>query len=203
MNAYLCWATEPDHLADLALECLSEDRGRASMFAPEDRHHRLAAYGLARRVLRDTGVAPFDSVIARLPSGQPFLVGMPEVSISLSHSALGAMVGIGDGVHIGVDLQEQQELQVWTDIADYFAPNEDLNAEGFLRRWVASEACAKSFGLGMPAIADAPLEMSKPACCNGLTWQGRAARDILTELVPGGCTAYAVSAGAAVSVGLR
>jgi phosphopantetheinyl transferase len=198
-QAYVRWAADQNSLEKAWQFSVEEDHNRAGVYElPRDQRMRCAAYGLCRQLLLETGLAPHDAVVEKSSSGQPFLNGFPNLSISISHSALGVVTGLGLNCEIGVDIEEQQEDCVWSEIAQYFAPTAPRCPKVLLSIWTASEACAKSHGVGMPAIFDTPLPVSPNASWTNLSWQRRTQRDVQTLSVPGGCLAYAVSAGTAV-----
>ncbi|MEL6682919.1 MAG: hypothetical protein AAFQ09_09770 [Pseudomonadota bacterium] len=197
------WTSDPKALVALRQFCTKSDHAYADRFSNEhDQAQRRACYGLLRFGLRKC--APYSEKydIVREGSGRPSLSNSFDPSISLSHAHFGVAVMIGQNCMVGVDIEQDQAISVWEEITQVIPLGHAADPLAKLRYWTASEACAKSHGQGLPAIASTgvpyrPDQGDKP---QWVTWNQNAPRDISTIRIPRGVLAYAVSAGTPVTV---
>jgi 4'-phosphopantetheinyl transferase len=164
-----------------ALACcrnwLSEDeRIRAGRFVrPEDQTHFALAHGGLRFVLaRYMGVDPRELRFRNGLTGKPALIpqdrGSLDLRFNLSHSHGRMLVGVADGVEVGVDLEEVRDSVEPLKLAERFytgaeyesivrRPPED-QALHFYRLWVAKEAVLKGQGIGIPSLQQCEIVTS-------------------------------------------
>jgi phosphopantetheine--protein transferase-like protein len=129
---------------------------------------RVAAKDAVRRWLEDRGVAPVwpvEVIVGNEPSGRPTLtltsVDVPAgaaLRVSIAHSGFMAVAMVGDGVDVGIDL-EQVEPRSERFAATAFSPDElerllggrppSERDEWLTRGWAAKEAVAKAAGTGL------------------------------------------------------
>jgi 4'-phosphopantetheinyl transferase len=138
------------------------EQARAQRFVrPSDREEFTVAHGVVRCLLgRYCGVAPTAVEFGSGAAKKPF-VRKPEtkVSFNLSHSGGRALLAIGAGQEIGIDLEQlRPEVEALTIGQRYFfGPEfEDIASappkarhERFFRYWVAKEAVLKAQGVGL------------------------------------------------------
>jgi 4'-phosphopantetheinyl transferase len=141
---------------------------RAARFVrPADRDRFTVAHGVLRQVIACyCAVAPQDLRFAQLPGGKPTLESLAATSgirFSLSHSGGGALIAIGRGVEVGVDLElERDDIDI-AGLAERFFHEDERKAIGaatrpvqaFFRHWVAKEALLKAHGTGLTLPLDA------------------------------------------------
>lgn len=166
----------PDAAVQAASAVLSADeRARAGRFVFErDRREYVLAHGLLRTLLgRYVGLEPGELGFRCGPAGKPELAGasMPRaaargagapparISFNLSHSGGRALLAVGDGREIGVDIEKvRHDLSPLEIASRYFfrsehsaivgAPHGERH-EAFFRYWTAKEAVLKGAGLGL------------------------------------------------------
>ena len=202
MDAHVFWAWDRAALTDLASLCTTDDCRRAAANATTTGLSlRLASYGLLRFALIQHYPAAGESIVSRHSSGQPYLPDWPDISVSLSHTSIGVAVAVSQRSKVGVDIEADQDPSTWHDVGKFITPDTHHDAQSLLRLWTASEACAKSHGLGLPAVAavHVPFDPSDNRT-QTVTWNGLAQRDVSVRAIQSGALAYAVSAGAAVTV---
>ncbi|MBL8113616.1 MAG: 4'-phosphopantetheinyl transferase superfamily protein [Acidobacteria bacterium] len=114
---------------------------------------------MARRTVLGawTGTAPEHLVFVDGPHGKPALPGGPEFNVS--HSGDAVLIGVVDGIPIGVDVERVREKPNLDGIARRFfsapeaayleslAPEARTNA--FYRLWTLKEALVKAIGTGI------------------------------------------------------
>jgi 4'-phosphopantetheinyl transferase len=143
-----------------------EERERADrlLFA-QDRADFIVARGVLRSVLAGyRAVAPAALRIEAGPSGKPHLAGEaarspPRLAFNLSHSHGRALLAVGTGGELGVDLERLRgPIDALAIAGNYFfgaerAAIEALEParrpEAFFRYWVAKEAVLKAEGGGL------------------------------------------------------
>lgn len=128
------------------------------------RDNFVVAHGVLRHLLaRYTGAQPGDLRFSADPNGKPALDaaagGDSLVSFNLTHSQGRALIAVGDGRAVGIDLEKiKADVKAVPIARRYFAPAElaaieaapaSLQAETFFRYWVAKEALLKGQGLGL------------------------------------------------------
>ncbi|MEP4198779.1 MAG: hypothetical protein ABJL99_24400 [Aliishimia sp.] len=201
MQAAVFWATDAATLTLLGDACTPRDAAYAATFdRHEDRLKRRATYGLVRHALKITGWAAETTLLARRDTGQPYLKHTPGLTISLSHASNGVAVGLGLECAVGVDIEADQEDAVWRDVLPFVTSAKNVSPQMGLCIWTLSEACAKSHGLGLPAleIAHLPLDIKHLQERQRIAWQCLAQRDVRCFNVGQGALAYAVSPDAKV-----
>jgi 4'-phosphopantetheinyl transferase len=124
---------------------------------------RAAEYTAARAVLRGLLAAVTDSAAAVAPlavaaNGKPFLVGRPDVTISISHTDGWAAAAVSPaGVTVGVDTQTQVRVsdaflrrccqpEVHAQLSRFCPAARDLETAWI---WSVQEACVKATGDGL------------------------------------------------------
>lgn len=122
--------------------------------------------------------------------------------ISLSQASVGVAVGLGFECAIGVDIEGVQSEEVWRDVGPFVTSANGVSPQMGLRIWALSEACAKSHGMGLPALEKAhlPLDVKRLEEAQRIAWRGLAERDVHCFEVEQGALAYAVSTDAKVTV---
>ena len=203
MLANVFWAIDQTALLALEQFCTMSDRAYADRFSGgHDQAQRRACYGLLRFGLRQCAPNAAQDDVIRQDTGRPFLKNHSDLSISLSHADFGAAVMIGRNCAVGVDIEQDQMVSVWGEITQVIPLGDAADSLTQLRHWTVSEACAKSHGQGLPAIASTsvPYLSDQGARPQRIIWNRNAPRDISTIRIPGGVLAYAVSAGATVTV---
>ena len=122
-----------------------------------------AAHAALRRLLAVyLGLRPQDLRFGEFAGGKPVLLdggSGTECHFNLSHSGPWALVGIAQGLSIGVDIEEVvSHKDVRLVAAEILGPSElssfrevppDQQAEALIRIWTAKEACLKALGTGL------------------------------------------------------
>jgi len=130
---------------------------------PELRRRYIAAHGALRILLRDRyGVPPEDSrYIGRNRFGKPHLLRFPGIQYNMSYSSDFAMIGIGEGEPIGVDIEAFRVIEDAAELMDVHFTEAERSAvlrasspdtccsREFLEIWVRKEACVKACGCGL------------------------------------------------------
>lgn len=109
-------------------------------------------------------LAPVDVEIYTTETGKPYAycptlqnVVLPDISISHTHGYMVAALGL-EGMHIGIDLERQENCPSYQLLQEAFTPNEkllleqlspDIQPMAMLGIWCAKEAAAKSAGIGL------------------------------------------------------
>lgn len=176
------WRCGLDWLPGLgALAWLSdEERARARRFAAEsDRRRYLAAHCALRELLSlRTGLPAQNLQIVAGAFGKPRLLNADGCCFNLSHSGEVALLGIGRGSEIGVDVELRHEvanalalargIASAAEFAAFVALDDALHSEAFLRLWTRKEACLKAVGTGLSiepssldvGLGDAPVRLA-------------------------------------------
>ena len=141
---------------------------RAARFVSQrDRDRFAVAHGVLRQVITCyCAVPPRELQFTQLPGGKPALepiTAASDIRFSLSHSGAGALIAIGRGVEVGIDLEhERGDIDV-AGLAQRFFHADERHAIGkaprpvhaFFRQWVAKEALLKAHGTGLVLPLDA------------------------------------------------
>jgi 4'-phosphopantetheinyl transferase len=174
----------PPRLADLAVVLDDEERARAARFHFEpDRRRFVAAHGLLRRTLaRYLDVDPRSIRYQSGPYGKPSLADHDQLDLrfNLAHSGKIALVAVGIGREIGVDVELIRPDIVTLDVAkQFFAPGE-VRALGslpaaertgaFFCCWTRKEAYIKARGEGLSAPLDSFEVSVRPVEPAALVW---------------------------------
>lgn len=141
-----------------------EERAQANRFVrTADCRAYVVAHGVLRRLLSDYCRLPPGALrFVRKSGGKPELAPSScadPVTFNLSHSADAAIVALGRGPDVGVDLERERDRLEVAELAARFltaserreivAAPQALRVSGFLRVWVAKEAVTKAHGGGL------------------------------------------------------
>lgn len=146
-----------DHLAADEVERFERLRGS------EVGRRWLVSRGALREILAaELGVSPTSVKLQLGEHGRPRLkpgTHPGEIDFNLSHSGELALVAVGRGRRVGIDVERLRPGRNPLRVADrYFSPEEvaavkavtpDEQPREFLRYWTAKEALAKGLGLGL------------------------------------------------------
>lgn len=147
----------------------ADEKARAARFIfDRDRYHFIAARGILRDLLgRYIQRAPETIGFAYGPHGKPAIADTDAnlaVRFNLSHSHGIAMIAIGLGRELGIDVELLRPEFAGEDIAKrYFSEKEakelgglsaELRTEGFFRCWTRKEAYIKARGDGLHVPLD-------------------------------------------------
>lgn len=167
------WAVALSADASVLGHCLGllsdEERDRADRFVHKvHRDEYAVAHGLLRHLLsRYLGEAARAIRFGSRPGGKPFVghPAHPAFSFNLSHSGDRAVIAVGDGREVGVDVEHERPVEEALAIAGTnFSPSEaaairqaPAGRQGaeFFRYWVAKEAVVKAQGSGLGLPLDA------------------------------------------------
>jgi 4'-phosphopantetheinyl transferase len=157
-----------------ALQALSgAEHARASRLRGEElaRRYRHAHAALRLLLAERLAVAPRDLAFAVGSHGKPWLPAYPRVSFSLSRRGDVAVVAIGRGPAVGVDVElPDARLDALALAQGVCSPSERAalaalppaeRATVFLRAWTRKEACLKAIGCGLtlpPETVEVGLE---------------------------------------------
>jgi 4'-phosphopantetheinyl transferase len=143
--------------ADSALSPSERARAAQFVFATDARRYR-AAHAVLRRLLGEHCGWPDRREFAVAPDGKPWLPDSAHV-FNLSHSGATALIGIGIGEDIGVDVELLRGIDdVWPLAQQVLSSNEceelrcvppSQAARAFLVAWTRKEACLKAAGCGL------------------------------------------------------
>lgn len=158
-------ALDPTRAPDaVALAELSEEeRARAARFATDALRNRwLHGHVATRRILaRALGVAPNAIEYGAAPAGKPFVAAPAGSGIEFSFSDSGdlALLAVGRGVALGVDLESRRPRTDLSGVAKRFFAAEECAAlfalpeserdAGFHRLWTRKESYIKALGTGL------------------------------------------------------
>ncbi len=148
-----------------------DERARADRLRfAQDRSDFVVARGVLRSLLaRYRGVPAQALRLESGPAGKPRLGAEPadprlRLGFNLSHSRGRALLALGAGRELGVDLEQVRAgIDTATIAASYFFGTEraaidalepDRRAEAFFRFWVAKEAVLKAEGVGLGVALD-------------------------------------------------
>lgn len=149
-----------------AQACLSPDERARAQRLVSGRHQRefMLAHGALRLVLsRYCGQLPQDLVFQKTASGKPFLPSLLSdhcaIQFNLTHSHGRAVIAVGNGREVGVDLEKiRPQVDVISLAKRFFSDQDQAFIEGgdlaqrharFLQVWVAKEAKSKAEGTGI------------------------------------------------------
>lgn len=156
----------PAELAALAQTLSPDERERAGRFYFErDRSAFLVARGALRALLaRYLGQAPAELRFSYGPQGKPKLAHR-GLSFNLAHSGALALLAVGDGAAIGVDLELIPPLFPGEAVARHFFSSDELQVllatparhrhRAFFTYWTRKEAFIKAVGGGLSIPLDA------------------------------------------------
>jgi 4'-phosphopantetheinyl transferase len=140
----------------------AEERHRAAQFRfSRDRHRYLLAHVAVRWLVSQRAKRPPASLLfSKSPLGKPGVANAPELRFSLSYARHVALIGIGRGLDVGVDIEQQQTVPDAYELAEaLFTPAEFTAIQSassdqersllFLTGWTRKEACLKAAGTGL------------------------------------------------------
>jgi 4'-phosphopantetheinyl transferase len=147
----------------------SDERERAGRFYfDRDRRRYICARGVLRLLLsRYLVEAPEAFAFSYGPNGKPALSGrfLDALTFNVSHSHELALVAIGTGPEMGVDVEAVRPLEDANDIASrFFSPREAerlrslpdaARMDAFFECWTRKEAYLKALGSGLAKPLDA------------------------------------------------
>ena len=138
------------------------ERERMAHFGTEALRFRYATgRGTLRWLLAATlGVAPAEVRIERGARGRPQLAGDSALDFNVTHTGERALIGIGQGVRLGVDLERRDRVLNTTGVARKFMTvseraalpaDADAARRDLLRLWTCKEAMSKATGDALSA----------------------------------------------------
>lgn len=145
------------------MKWLSEaERERMGHFGTEALRRRYAAgRGTLRWLLAAAlGVARAEVRIERGPRGRPRLAGDAGVDFNVTHTGERALIGIGQGLRIGVDLERRDRVLNTAGVARKFMTESERSAlpsdadaarRDLLQLWTCKEAMSKATGDALSA----------------------------------------------------
>ncbi|MGQ5522586.1 4'-phosphopantetheinyl transferase family protein [Chitinimonas sp. PSY-7] len=163
-----------------------EEKQRASRFVQRIHGERFTVAHAALRFVLGlaSNVSPAGLVFRNEAAGKPMLPAYPDIGFNLSHSEDIAVIALGRGAGVGVDVEHCRRKFDWRGIAEsYFSPAErrliDSAHDGaacFLQLWTAKEAVLKAIGSGLSALESVELTIDtqgKPRLLSTthLVWQ--------------------------------
>jgi 4'-phosphopantetheinyl transferase len=198
---HVWWArpddAEPRHDELLAPEDLAR---RARLRQPADRHRLTAAAAVLRLVLGAHAGEPPDRVAIdrTCPAcgdqhGKPRPATLPDVHVSVSHSADSVAVAVGRIGPVGIDVEEvgRFDAAVLESLAAYaLAPEErtelagEPTARAFTTYWTRKEALAKATGDGIGRSLQQIVVSPPSSPPRLLRWEGRSVTVTLHALHP-------------------
>jgi 4'-phosphopantetheinyl transferase len=143
-----------------------EERARAGHFRRErDRARFVARRAFRRRILaRYLGLDPAAVPIRTSPSGRPEVESADDLTFSTSHSNGLAVVAVGRGARMGVDIEQVRPVPDAVELAErLFSRRESehlraldatTSSEAFLTVWTRKESCVKAVGAGLSMPLD-------------------------------------------------
>lgn len=147
--------------ADLAVLDEAELRRAADMLFPQERRQFVMGRAFVRRVLaHHTGLEPGAIPISTGRNGKPALADAAEgIDFNLSHSRSGYLLGVIQGLELGVDLEERHHVIDRNELARAYFTRQEFGAlqacrnglrdDLFLRIWTRKEAVLKAVGAGL------------------------------------------------------
>lgn len=159
-------ARSPD--AEALAELSEAERARAALFVTDALRNRwLTAHVAMRRILaRELGVRPDEIVYGAGTAGKPFIASPAGSGVEYSFSDSGdlALLAVGRGGALGVDVEAYRSISDLAGVAErFFAPEERAalfalpeseRRTGFYRLWTRKEAYIKAIGTGLGHALD-------------------------------------------------
>jgi 4'-phosphopantetheinyl transferase len=157
---------EPDAIVEEWGRLLARDEAnRADRFVRGvDRGRWIVAHGVLRHLLaRYCGCDPRALAFDRGAAGKPALARHGDVggsiTFNLAHSHGRALLAVGSGIGVGVDLEQgradfdplpiARRYFFGAELAAILAAPENLRRDAFFRHWVAKESVLKAQGVGL------------------------------------------------------
>jgi 4'-phosphopantetheinyl transferase len=169
----------PLPLDELAAVLNTDEEARAARFHfPLDRRRFTSARGLLRHVVGAyVGIAPHRLRLQLAVAGKPSLVDADGIEFNLSHSGGWALLGIGRGVPLGVDLEVERDVNDLEQIARTNFGRAEVEAllrlpaqqrrEAFFAIWTRKEAFIKALGEGLSMPLDRFEVSAETLVCGG------------------------------------
>lgn len=157
-------SASPSDLAILRNHLSPDEIERAERFKfDRDRDRYIMAHGQLRRILGSyLRIPPADLTFSCNPHGKPEIVrtnAARDLRFNLSHSASAALIAVGEGRRIGVDLEYlDREVDCLELATRFFAPSEieqlraappESQRQAFFNCWTRKEAYVKAQGMGL------------------------------------------------------
>lgn len=151
----------PDSVRWMESMLSAEENRRAARFHFEiDRHRFILSHGALRDILaRYLYISPEDVQFEIGEHGKPIISSKPGLDFNLSHSGDFALIAIGNGHKIGVDVEKHRHDMEYEKIAQrFFSEREKIELKklstdqkviGFFNCWTRKEAYIKAQGLGL------------------------------------------------------
>ena len=157
-------------------ELSPEEQKRASGFKfAEHKDHFVIFHGFMRRVLAGYLAVEASSLIVKIAEkGKPYLV-FPDnktcpLKFNLSHTEDIALLAVGSGQEVGIDIENRRRNSDWQGIARRFCTPEEQQAlfssgsmeqqrEAFFDLWTRKEAYIKVLGSGL-ALSPAQFSLT-------------------------------------------
>lgn len=171
--------TWPGALGQGLLSAEELERSRRFRFEHDQRRYVAAHVALRERIGQQLGRSPDGLSFETGVHGKPRL-RVAGWHVNLSHSADLALIGLAEGVEIGVDLEVIRPVDDARPLAEsVFGPNErrtlaamsgPARDRAFLQGWTRKEACLKALGTGLSlspqafeaGLGDAAVEVVVP-----------------------------------------
>lgn len=151
----------PQELSRQAQMIMSaEERERAQKFI-RGKDEYIASRWLLRRVLAEYLQQPAETLVfSRGKKGKPYIADH-SLQFNLSHSGHWALLGLAQGMELGVDIEQVRDTRDLLGIANnYYHPDEltqlrqrqgDDQIHFFYQLWTLKEALLKAMGVGISA----------------------------------------------------
>lgn len=143
------------------------ERQRIARFRTDALRNRYAAGHAALRLLIQarTGLRAEQQDHASDANGKPRIIGYPDVRYNISHSGERTLIGIADGIDIGVDIERFRLIEDAQEIAQTLftrrerrilqrATTSKTRSLRFLSIWTRKEACVKAIAAGLKVPLD-------------------------------------------------
>jgi 4'-phosphopantetheinyl transferase len=165
------WATHCDtykpDLHEYFLGMLSaQETARASKFrTDESRHEFLVAHAMLRSILaRYLARAPERVRLTESFHGKLACEDAPELAFNLAHAQGAVLVAIGNGIDVGVDVEQVRSFNDAADLVGRYFSGEELQRflgleevarnRAFFELWTRKEAYLKALGVGLSEPMD-------------------------------------------------
>ncbi|MCS6293218.1 MAG: 4'-phosphopantetheinyl transferase superfamily protein [Nitrospira sp.] len=161
-----------------------QERERAARFLRrQDRERYVLAHGGLRFILGlYLGLAPARIEFGSTSTGKPTIAGLrPEdaaLTFNLSHAHGNAIVAVGQGREVGVDLEMiREDVEVLKLAERFFSDREQLHVRStapesrskeFFHYWVAKEAVLKAEGVGLASLQACEIDWSSGSDRDGV-----------------------------------
>ena len=143
-----------------ALLAPDEAARAAAFYFERDRRRYATGRGILRILLgRYADQPPRDLLFRYNPQGKPALVRFPQLQFNLAHSNAWAVLAVGGGQPLGIDIEHLREIDDLDSLArSTFSPNENAvfarvpphqKTQAFFNCWTRKEAYIKAVGEGL------------------------------------------------------